>query len=136
MDFWMLNKHTLFLKSSYHFLKKRCFEFKFCILILITSFYNAQITYGIFLLGMDKYHLVIIMCQHCACYKSCKMDFGPSFFLLDFGPPNHSKTPLFKGLGINLKFLTNRNDQFHWTLLLGPLSKVALSFKESESNWK
>jgi hypothetical protein len=25
--------------------------------------------------------------------------------------------PLPKGLGINLKFLTNRNAQFHWTLL-------------------
>ncbi len=34
--------------------------------------------------------------------------------------------PLSKGLGTNLKFLTNRNAQFHWTLLLGPLSKVAL----------
>jgi hypothetical protein len=34
---------------------------------------------------------------------------------------------LSKGLGTNLKFLTNRNAQFHWTLFLGPLSKVGLS---------
>jgi hypothetical protein len=34
---------------------------------------------------------------------------------------------LSKGLGTNLKLLANRNAQFHWTLLLGPLSKVALS---------
>ncbi len=34
---------------------------------------------------------------------------------------------LSEGLGTNLKLLTNRNAQFHWTLLLGPLSKVALS---------
>jgi hypothetical protein len=33
--------------------------------------------------------------------------------------------PSSKGLGTNLKFLTNRNAQFHWTLFLGPLSKVA-----------
>jgi len=33
--------------------------------------------------------------------------------------------PLFKGLGTNLKFLTNRNVRFHWTLLLRPLTKVA-----------
>ncbi len=36
--------------------------------------------------------------------------------------------PLFKGLGTNLKLLTNMNAQFHWTLLLGSLSKVTLSF--------
>jgi hypothetical protein len=34
---------------------------------------------------------------------------------------------LFIGLGINLKLLTNRNVRFDWTLLLGPLSKVAFS---------
>jgi hypothetical protein len=34
---------------------------------------------------------------------------------------------LSKGLGTNLKFLTNKIVQFHWTPLLGPLSKVALS---------
>jgi hypothetical protein len=34
---------------------------------------------------------------------------------------------LSKGLGTKLKLLTNRNDQFHWTLLLVPLSKVGLS---------
>jgi hypothetical protein len=34
--------------------------------------------------------------------------------------------PLSKGLGTNLNLLTNRNAPFHWTLLLGPLSKVAL----------
>jgi hypothetical protein len=33
---------------------------------------------------------------------------------------------LFKCLGTNLKLLTNRNVQFHWTLLFGPLFKVAL----------
>jgi hypothetical protein len=38
-----------------------------------------------------------------------------------------SPEPLSKGLGTILKLLTNRNAQFHWTLLLGPLSKVALS---------
>jgi hypothetical protein len=35
--------------------------------------------------------------------------------------------PLFKGLETNLKLLTNSNAQFHWTLLFGPLSKVAFS---------
>ncbi len=35
--------------------------------------------------------------------------------------------PLSKGLDTNVKLLTNRNARFHWTLLLGPLSKVALS---------
>jgi hypothetical protein len=42
---------------------------------------------------MDRYHFVIIMCQHYAHYKACKMDFMPSFFLLGFGPSNHAKTP-------------------------------------------
>jgi hypothetical protein len=46
--------------------------------------------------------------------------------------PNHnliclSPESLSKGLGTNLKLLTNRNAQFHWTLLLGALSTVALS---------
>ncbi len=34
--------------------------------------------------------------------------------------------PLSKGLGTNLKLLTNKNVQFHWTLILGLLFKVAL----------
>ncbi len=34
---------------------------------------------------------------------------------------------LSKDLGTNLKLLIDRNAQFHWTLLLGPFSKVALS---------
>ncbi len=34
--------------------------------------------------------------------------------------------PLFKGLGTNLKLLTTRNVQFHWTLVPGPLSTMAL----------
>jgi hypothetical protein len=34
--------------------------------------------------------------------------------------------PLSKDLRINLKLFTNRNARFHWTMLLGPLSKVAL----------
>jgi hypothetical protein len=38
-----------------------------------------------------------------------------------------SPGPLSKGLGTNLKLLTNRNAQFHWTLLFGPLTEVALS---------
>ncbi len=33
---------------------------------------------------------------------------------------------LFKGLGTNLKLLTNRNVRFHLTLLLGALSKVVI----------
>jgi hypothetical protein len=33
---------------------------------------------------------------------------------------------LFKSLETNLKLLTNRNAQFHWTLLLEPLFNVAL----------
>ncbi len=37
---------------------------------------------------------------------------------LDLGPSS-------KGFGTNLKFLTNRNDRSHWTLFLGPLTKVA-----------
>jgi len=44
------------------------------------------------LLKMDRFHLVIIMCQHCAHYKAYKMDVGPIFFLSSFGPPNHAKT--------------------------------------------
>jgi hypothetical protein len=35
--------------------------------------------------------------------------------------------PLSKGFKTNLKFLTNSNTQFHWTLPLGPLFKVAFS---------
>jgi len=35
--------------------------------------------------------------------------------------------PSFKGLGTNVKLLTNTNAWYHWTLLLGTLSKVALS---------
>ncbi len=53
--------------------------------------YNAQIIYGNFQKRMDRFHFVIIMCQHYAHCKVCKMDFGPSFSLLDFGPPNHAK---------------------------------------------
>ncbi len=37
--------------------------------------------------------------------------------------------PLSKGLETNLKLLTNKNTQFHWTLLLGALYKVALKYK-------
>jgi hypothetical protein len=33
---------------------------------------------------------------------------------------------LSKDLGTNLKLSTNKNIQFHWIFLLGPLSKVAL----------
>jgi hypothetical protein len=39
--------------------------------------------------------------------------------------------PLSKSLGTNLKFFTNRNVWFHWTLLLQPLSKVALKLRKS-----
>ncbi len=35
--------------------------------------------------------------------------------------------PMSKVLETNLKLLTNRNAQFHWTLLLGSLSKMTLS---------
>jgi NADH:ubiquinone oxidoreductase subunit 5 (subunit L)/multisubunit Na+/H+ antiporter MnhA subunit len=35
--------------------------------------------------------------------------------------------PLSKGLGTNFKLLTNRNAQFHWMLLFGCLSKLALN---------
>jgi hypothetical protein len=35
--------------------------------------------------------------------------------------------PLSKGFETNLKLLTNKNARFHWTLLLGTLSKVGLS---------
>jgi len=34
--------------------------------------------------------------------------------------------PSSKGLATNLKLLTYRNVQFHWTLLLGAMSKVTL----------
>ncbi len=34
--------------------------------------------------------------------------------------------PSSKGLGTNLKFLTNNNVRFHWTLLLGPLFNMTL----------
>ncbi len=46
------------------------------------------------LLEIDRYHHVIIMCQHYAHCKACKMDFGPSYFLPIFGPPNPTKTLL------------------------------------------
>jgi len=36
--------------------------------------------------------------------------------------------PMSKSLATNLRLLTNKNAQFHWTLLLGPLSKVTLRF--------
>jgi hypothetical protein len=66
------------------------------------------------LLKMDRFHLVIIMCQHCAHYKACKMDFGPSFFLSNFGPPNHAKTlkfdhKFFKGFLQNTEIVFNQN---------------------------
>jgi hypothetical protein len=35
--------------------------------------------------------------------------------------------PSSKGLATNLKLLTNRNVQFHWALLLGPLPRFALT---------
>jgi hypothetical protein len=34
--------------------------------------------------------------------------------------------PLSRGLGTNLKLLTNKIVRFHWTSFFGPLSKVAL----------
>ncbi len=37
--------------------------------------------------------------------------------------------PSSKGLEANLKFLTNRNVRFHWTLFFEPLFKVALSIQ-------
>jgi hypothetical protein len=40
----------------------------------------------------------------------------------------HGLGPSSRGLGTNLKLLMNSNAQFHWTLLLGPLSKVALTY--------
>jgi len=48
-----------------------------------------------FFLGMDRYHPIVIMGQHYAHCKFCKMDFGPSFFLLGLSPPNHVKTPYY-----------------------------------------
>jgi hypothetical protein len=39
--------------------------------------------------------------------------------------------PSSKGLGTNLKFLTNKKARFHWTLFLGALSKVAPSIEIS-----
>ncbi len=54
---------------------------------------------------MDRSHFVIIMCQHCAHCKACKLDLGPNLFLLDFCPPNHAKThlelKLESGISIN-----------------------------------
>jgi hypothetical protein len=43
--------------------------------------------------------------------------------------------PLCKGVETNLKLLTNRNAWFHWTLLLGVLSKVALSLHVLCQTW-
>jgi hypothetical protein len=43
--------------------------------------------------------------------------------------------PLSKGLETNLKLLMNKNARFHWTLLLGPLSKVALSLHVLSQTW-
>jgi hypothetical protein len=45
---------------------------------------NSQVTYGNVLLIMDRYHFVIVMCRRCAHCKACKMDFGPSFFFVEF----------------------------------------------------
>jgi hypothetical protein len=49
----------------------------------------------------------------------CKLNHN----LICLGPESLSKS-----LGTNLKLLTNKNTRFHWTLLFGPLSKVALMF--------
>jgi hypothetical protein len=42
--------------------------------------------------------------------------------------------PLSKGLGTNLKLLTNSNARFHGTFLLGPLSKVATPVHQKETS--
>jgi hypothetical protein len=49
---------------------------------------------------------------------SCKLNHN----LICFDPQSLSKS-----LGTDLKLLTNKNVQFHWTLLLGPSSKMALN---------
>jgi hypothetical protein len=63
MNFFMWKKHTLFLKV-HSIIKQKCFEFKIFKCIYTANLCNAQITYGMFLLGMGRYHLAIIFCQH------------------------------------------------------------------------
>jgi hypothetical protein len=64
---------------------------------------------------------------------SCCFWFGPIGFPSKMMPCrlNHNSIclgprSLSKVLGTNLKLLTNKNAWFHWALILGPLSKVAL----------
>jgi hypothetical protein len=52
----------------------------------------------------------------------CKLNHN----LISLGPESLSKS-----LGTNSKLLFNRNARFHWTLLLGPLFKVALRIRNS-----
>jgi hypothetical protein len=56
------------------------------------------------------------------CFPYKIIPFKLNHNLICFGP-----RPLFKDLKTNLKFLTNWNVQFHWTLFLGPMSKVAFN---------
>ncbi len=46
------------------------------------------------MLKMDRYHFFIIMCQHRAHYKACKMDFGPRFFLAIFRSTQPCQDPI------------------------------------------
>jgi len=44
--------------------------------------------------------------------------------------------PCLKGLETNLKLLTNKNVQFHWTQLLKPFSKVAITKVMWNTHWR
>jgi len=89
--------HLIF-KSLYHLKKKIVLNLKFSHLFKsLTSIIHKL--HGKKLLVMDRYHLAIIMCQHCAHYKSCKMNFGPSSFLLDLVHPTMPRPLCLKALG-------------------------------------
>jgi len=63
-------------------------------------------------------------------FPSKMMPFKLNHNLICLGP-----IPSSKGLATNLKLLTNRNVQFHQTLLLGAMSKVTLkNFQHTTTN--
>jgi len=89
--------HFIF-KSLYQFFYKNVLNLNFAHLFKsLTSIMHKL--HGKQLLIMDKYHLAIIVCQHCAHYKSCKMNFGPSFFLSDLVHPTMPRPLCLKALG-------------------------------------
>jgi hypothetical protein len=70
--------HLIF-KSPQH-LNKGILSLNFVDLIWINNIYNAQITYGIFFLGMDIYHPIIIRVNTMRIVNFAKWTLGQVFF--------------------------------------------------------